>query len=588
MRLPFVLGCLFSLGCDIITDIDGINDKDQINDIKDITPPTIKAIQSGLVDLCSDAAGANSCATPVLPVNISTTDAFRVRFSESLDPSTIIPDTAFLVEGEVDDGFLSDANSPPLTDSRRELLHPLTLSLEAFLGNDNATIVLAPNLPLKEQTVYTLVLSAAVRDTNGAPLVDALGLENSFAIQFLTGDAAAGSPIASLVFPAPAAGQTEAQNVPTNVPRAVVLFSKPVLGVVDGGVDQGRIQLLGGDKLPVSVDTEDGRVANVPECNGASISQCFAVNINEELLPNASQQIILQSGITDTNGAALVGPQSFRFTTGAGPDNVAPQFLAGPDVVAQDISAVVSFTVDEQGVGAVRFGQGALTSEAVTVVTDLGGGQFRHQATLSPLTADTNFLFEARVTDFAGNTSLQSGNFTTAPPLPKLVISEVLANPQASSESTEEFIEIFNADAAPIDLGQMAFRRLPGGTPTNILPRGGGGTVLQPGQFAVLVGSGFAPTNFTVDVGALVVQSSANLSLSNSTDSGYVIEFNGFILATFTNFLPVDQINGRSVERVNLNVGEVATNFAYSDDALCLTPGRTNSGSTNQQESECP
>jgi hypothetical protein len=580
MRASLLFGCLLGLGCGIITDLGGANDKNPVDEIKDITPPSITAIQSGLAELCSTRQGANSCTSPVSPINVSFTDPVQIFFSESLDADTIIKDTAFLVKGVVDEAFLADADGPPLTASRRELLHPTLLTLAPFGGNENAAVSIAPLEPLEKQTLYTLVLSSSIRDVNGAPLVDALGLSNAFSFTFTTGEQ--GSPIASLVFPAAADGQAEAQNVPTNVPRAVLLFSQPVLGVVNGGVDQGKIQLIGGDALLVDINVQDGVVANVPECNNAVISQCFAININEELLPNAAQQLQLLEGITDTTGATLVGNTTFRFSTGVGPDNEAPSFLAGPDATPQDISATVSFKTNEPAVGAVRFGQGALTDEVITTVTDVGG-EFLHQAVLSPLTSETNFIFEARVTDFAGNTTTQSGSFTTAPPLAKLVITEVMANPQSASEASEEFIEVFNADINAIDLTGMILHRIQNGVPiSNIVL---GAATLQPGDFVVVGGSTFAPLN--INTGAsLVLKAAASLSLSNSTDDGYTLEEAGFILSSFTNFLPHD-CNGRSLERINANLGDVSTNLAYSDDTSGATPGRANSGSTDQAGNVC-
>ena len=205
MRASLLFGCLLGLGCGIITDLDGTNDRNTAEDIKDITPPSISAIQSGLTELCSTRQGANSCTSPVSPINVSFTDPVQIFFSESLDPDTIIKDTAFLVKGTVDEAFLADADGPPLTASRRELLHPTLLSLAPFGGNDDASVIIAPLEPLEKQTLYTLVLSSSIRDVNGAPLVDALGLSNAFSFTFTTGNQ--GSPIASLVFPSAADGQ---------------------------------------------------------------------------------------------------------------------------------------------------------------------------------------------------------------------------------------------------------------------------------------------------------------------------------------------------------------------------------------------
>jgi hypothetical protein len=579
MRAPLLLGC-FLVGC---IDVDIV-----IDDTPDTTAPVIRAISSGLDTLCSDQPGANPCNAPVSPAGVSFTDPIQIFFSEGLDPSTVVNDTAFLVKGPLDDAFLADADSPPLLESRREQLHPVTLTLGPFAGEDNASVLIAPTQPLEKQTLYTLVLSSAIRDTNGAPLVDPLGLANSFPFTFTTGNQ--GSPIANLIFPAPAEGQAEAQNVPTNVPRAVLLFSQPVLGVVNGGVDQGRIQLIGGDALPVNITLQDGVIANTPECSNSVVSQCFTININEELIANSTQEIQIAAGVTDINGAALVGSTSFRFTTGAGPDDVAPAFLAAPAVIAQDISATLSFTVDEPAVGIVTFQEvGGPTTDIITSVTDLGNGGFLHQVLLAPLDSETNFLFDVAVTDFAGNTATASGGFTTSPPLPKLVISEVMANPQSSSESSEEFVEIFNADVVPIDLNGMIFHRVQNGAAVSngtLGPRAGGSTVLQPGEFAIIVGSSFAPVSINVSGTAIQMQSSVSLSLSNSTDDGYTLESAGFVLASFTNFLAHD-CNGRSIERINNNVGEVATNFAYCDNATGATPGSANSGSTDQNGNIC-
>lgn len=544
-------------------------------------PPLIVAVQSGLIDLCNNSGLIPSCIDPAAQgqANVSTTDAVRIFFSEPIDPSTIIPDTAMLVDGPVDQGFLSDADSPPLSDSRRELLHPVLLELEG----DGSILKISPLRPLKEQSPYTLLLSTAIRDQNGAPLVDALGLARSYSLSVVTGDLGSGSPIASLVFPAAANGQAEAQNVPTNVPRAVLRFSKRVSGVTT----PGQVLLLGGDEAPVPFSLVDGLTLGLPECAGALLSQCFSLEIQAELQPNSSQQIILGDGITDvTLTQALVEPKTFRFSTGAGPDDLAPNFLTPPEVAAQDISATVTFVVDEAGSGTVRFGRNNVNENSLTTqVTDLGGGSFRHQATLNGLTAETNFVFEVLVSDFAGNTNTDAGSFTTAPPLPALAISEVFANPGASSETTEEFIEIVNEDVLPIDLAGFALQRIQNGSAVATLPiaNRGAGTILQPGEFAIAVGSSFAPAAFTPAGLVVAVVSGTgtqvNLSLSNSTDQSYTLVQGGFVIDTFTNFID-HECNGQSVERINLALGDVVGNYAYSGDVTGATAGRANSGST--------
>jgi hypothetical protein len=507
-----------------------------------------------------------------------------VFFSEPIDASTVIPDTAMLVDGPVDQAFLTDANTPPLSDSRRETLHPVSLSLE----EGGRVLVLSPQRQLKPESTYTLLLSSSIRDTNGAPLVDSLGLARSYSLSMVSGDLESGSPIASLVFPAPAAGQAEAQGVPTNIPRAVVRFSKRV----SNAGNPGQILLLGGDEAPVAINVLDGFVLGLPECNGAGISRCFSLEIAQDLLPNSSQQILLGDGITDVSGAqSLVEPKSFRFSTGAGPDAQAPQFIVPPTVAVQDTSATLTFVVDEASAGSVRFGLlNPNENEVVSQVTDLGGGQFRHDVRLSPLSPETNFVFEASVRDFADNESTQSGNFTTAPPLPALRLSEVFANPEASSESTEEFVELFNADTQAIDLAGMAVQRVQGGAAVSTLfiASRAAGTVLQPGQFALLVGSSFAPALITPSAQALVVSAVSatgtplSLSLSNTTDQGYNLVSGGFLLDTFTNFID-PECNGQSIERIDLAAGDVAGNYAFSGDPSGATPGRSNSGSTEDQ-----
>jgi hypothetical protein len=91
-----------------------------------------------------------------------------VTFSEPIRPEAVLDGLVVLVpEESLDDGFFKDFNTPPLTKARLGRLVPV----EARLEEAGRRVRLTPAAPLRAGGAYWLVVSSAVNDRAGNPLV---------------------------------------------------------------------------------------------------------------------------------------------------------------------------------------------------------------------------------------------------------------------------------------------------------------------------------------------------------------------------------------------------------------------------------
>jgi hypothetical protein len=102
---------------------------------------------------------------------------------------------------------------------------------------------------------------------------------------------------------------------------------------------------------------------------------------------------------------------------------------------------------------------------------------------LRGLTPSSPFALTLLALDEAGNPYTSTFTAATKPPLPHVVITEVLANP-LGVEPDQEWIELFNDGLAPADLSSYSILDIGGDTP---LPP----AVLPPGVFALVVNESF-------------------------------------------------------------------------------------------------
>lgn len=142
----------------------------------------------------------------------------------------------------------------------------------------------------------------------------------------------------------------------------------------------------------------------------------------------------------------------------------------------------------------------------------------------------------------------------------RLVISEVMAN--AVNEDNGELVELFNAGDAAIDLAGLKVSD--GDARDDLVAFGNGSTVVAAGAYAVLVDPEY-PGGYDIPAGTTVV-TVGNTTIGSglaTSDPVTLYATDGItILATYAH--PFDPGNGVSVERVDLNGADLATNWRAS------------------------
>jgi hypothetical protein len=150
-----------------------------------------------------------------------------------------------------------------------------------------------------------------------------------------------------------------------------------------------------------------------------------------------------------------------------------------------------------------------------------------------------------------------------------LMITEVMSN--ADNEDTGEFVEILHLGSEPVDLASIT---LTDGTDTDTLTDYGYGTLLQPGQYAVVVDSEYAG-EYSIPAEALIVTTD-DTTLGNSlsvTDNLTLFEGDH---AIDTYQYPFNAGNAVSVERLSLYATDAANNWVASTCASGSSPGAAN------------
>ena len=172
-----------------------------------------------------------------------------------------------------------------------------------------------------------------------------------------------------------------------------------------------------------------------------------------------------------------------------------------------------------------------------------------------------------------------------------LLITEVMSNPLV--EATGEYVELYNDGVDPVDLAGAILWDGDAADPLEgwIDPAA---TVLDPGGWAVILDAGYTG-QYAIPAGALLLTTddaalASGLSLS---DPVTLFEPDGVtILATFS--WPLDAGNGNPVERLDLAVGDLETNWAAAScgpppgGAASPRPGGARGGGPDPGVGELP
>lgn len=150
-----------------------------------------------------------------------------------------------------------------------------------------------------------------------------------------------------------------------------------------------------------------------------------------------------------------------------------------------------------------------------------------------------------------------------------LVVTEVMAN--AKVESTQEFVEIYNAGTSSVDLSGL---KLTDGDETDTLQAfGTSSTLLAPGEYAIVVDPDYT-TGYTIDAG-VVLMTTQDTEVGNGLTTGDPItlfESDGSTVAGSFSF-PKDPGDGYSMEVYDIASGDVTGNWRKSDCATGSSPG---------------
>ncbi len=150
-----------------------------------------------------------------------------------------------------------------------------------------------------------------------------------------------------------------------------------------------------------------------------------------------------------------------------------------------------------------------------------------------------------------------------------VIISEVMAN--ALDEDTGEFVELYNAGSAAVDLAGLVLSD--GDADDTLQAFDGGDTVLDPGAFAVILDAEYAD-DYSIDADAILL-TTGDTTLGNSLsvsdpvtlyESDGVHELDAFLY-------PTNPGNGVSTERSYLDMLDDSSNWLASTCAAGASPG---------------
>jgi hypothetical protein len=142
-----------------------------------------------------------------------------------------------------------------------------------------------------------------------------------------------------------------------------------------------------------------------------------------------------------------------------------------------------------------------------------------------------------------------------------IVISEVMAN--AKVEARGEFVELFNA--GPVGIDVAGWKLSDGDATDTVIGWNGGGTVIGPGEFAVILDPDYTTNTYYFPAGTVRL-SVGTATLGNgltTNDMVTLYEGDGLTVASTFSF-PFNPGNAKSVEKMTLTGGDVQANWVTS------------------------
>jgi hypothetical protein len=450
------------------------------------------------VDLIGPTVTAASLAGP-RSVEVSVMPELIVEFSEAIDPASIHPASVALIEWQPLDSCsrttICEKGScergtcqvSPLKVTQRRALDRGNYKGESVewvheLGPGPAgpgtRLTIRTRRPLASHRRHSLIIGAGVRDRSGAPLVDEYGRIAGFERDFVTAGRGSGGPEPRLVAPLP--GQA---GVPTNVAAIDTEFWPP-------------ISMPGADAT-LWLEPEDGaellRLVDPIACPEWAPGTCLRWRPSRALVEDTRYRPVGGS-VVDRHGRPVLLPaveHETWFRVGSGPDLDAPSASA----TAQMRGRCLAIWIDAGEPVDARLRVGAAEQRAV--IPEAGWIGLMIDDELEP---EQRVVWTIELRDLADNAAMLEGELPAgasfAASLPRIQLTEILANP-SDPEPDGEFVEllagpngaalegVYVADAS---LAEIRDAWSTGKTLGDPLPA----VVLEPGEVAIVVGTGYA------------------------------------------------------------------------------------------------
>lgn len=510
-------------------------------------------------------------ADPVVAVDVT----LRISFSEELlketvdaEPTSETLTVALIPRAQASESFVSDFDNPGVSESRQGQLVPVDVDVRAD------AFEVTPLRPLEPRTAYTLLLGSDITDAARNPLVDGAGLKATFRYDFETDD---GQPAVVDV------DVDGAGLVAVNRRRIEITFNQPVQNVGNDTVTfspAANVEaiLLDEARVHATVVLADGA-----DCARLQASTTYTLSVSDGVVGDTGQKL---------------APFTTTFTTGAACDTAANLIVDGPEAIAGEVAAQLRFETTKASTTEVRFGLAGGELDCLGAACPATGNaaripiagssppRFLHTVELAGLTLNATYDVVVSAEDDVGITATGRVTFVTAP-LPKVSLNEVMANPPASfpSEAAGEYVELANFGPDVVDVsgwGILVDGGSDGGGDTATLPDG---LVLNAGAFLVVAGKDFdgGPYAMSADVVVARLTSSSGgngmVSLVNSrAQPMLLVDGDGRPVSSISSFSGiVPDEDGRSVERVSPDAGDLEDSFCFSRGDAGPTPGRANS-----------
>lgn len=387
-------------------------------------------------------------------------------------------------------------------------------------------------------------------------------LQQESSAQATGGTSAGASPgVAAARLVEPPAGSA---GIPGNLSSLILEFSESV-------TQAGAAQAF--ELRPANGPATAAQLVGIAPCAGT----CYALKPDGPLTPSTLYTVdILPGQLQFIDGKPVPKASLGPFTTADAPDLFAPRIQAFSVHLAEGC-LTVHLASDEPVRAVVSLsggdGQSLLCPQLHSALPPNGLAPALDFAERLPtLSPGTRVQVVATVEDRAGNVAMSAPLGLDLPPaLPRLVMTEVLANP-AGLETTQEFVEIYNADSQSVSLAGLLLADKAG---NDVLPE----MVLSAGSYGLVV-----PEKFNVAEGkdtplregTLLVPVAGRLAgdgLGNAGEAVQLLTAEGYVVSQYGGWVDVSAAawSGKSVKRSTFDACDGPD--AWSKAPSPATPG---------------